>query len=675
MSLHTNLKGRLRNTSLPRNHGLMPVFEAITNSLHSIEEKNNLCNGGSITLNVERSVQEAIDLGEKPDAPIIGFTIVDSGCGFDDKNFRSFETLDSDHKINKGCRGVGRLLWLKAFEEVEVVSIYLNKDGEYKQRQFIFDAKNGVKNNRVEETGSTETRTTVHLKGFDENYRDAVPSKSTAIANALLEHCLWYFVRSEGAPEIVVQDGSDFIRLYKLYDDHMHASAHAEKIKVKGQLFELTHIKFRASVNKKHQLALCAASRLVKVENIQGKIPGLYGKITDLDGQFTYTCYVSSPYLDRHVRSERTGFNISENINDILAKTEISFKTIRESVLERTKEYLQEFLAGNIAAGKKRVDDFISTKAPRYRPIVNYIDEMELIVDPEESDKDLELHLHSQWCEVERQLLNEGHDIMQPTNEQHAKEYEEKLKGYLQKAQDLKKSDLANYVSHRKVIIDLLQKSIERLDEGGYVREDIIHELIMPMRKDSTEVFLDSCNLWLVDERLAFHSYLASDKTLCAMPITGSSSTKEPDLLNLRVYDNPLLVNEKSSFPLASITVIEIKRPMRNDMKEGEEKNPIEQSLGYLNRIREGRVMTKAGLLIPGSQTIPGYCYVLCDLTKKMVERCKLAGLTVTADGMGYFGYNKPYETYIEVISFIQLVRAAKERNRAFFDKLGFPTN
>lgn len=41
MSLQTNLKGRLRNTSLPKSHGLMPVFEAVVNSIHSIEEKGN----------------------------------------------------------------------------------------------------------------------------------------------------------------------------------------------------------------------------------------------------------------------------------------------------------------------------------------------------------------------------------------------------------------------------------------------------------------------------------------------------------------------------------------------------------------------------------------------------------------------------------------------------------
>ena len=442
---------------------------------------------------------------------------------------------------------------------------------------------------------------------------------------------------------------------------------------IRDYSFDLTHIKYRASVNKRHQLALCAANRLVKEESIQGKIPGLYGKISDASGEFTYTCYVSSDYLNEHVRSERTSFDIAESVEDML--NEVSFKDIRDAVLARTKEYLQDVLAENVSAGRKRVDNFINNHAPRYRPIANYVSEELLIVDPEKSDKDLELHLHAQWYEVERQLVSEGHDIMQPQNEEHVEEYKERLSEYLRKAEDLKKSDLANYVSHRKVIIDLLQKSIERLEDGKYAREDMIHELIMPMRKDSSEVFLDSCNLWLIDERLAFHNYLASDKTLNAMPITGSESTKEPDLLSLRVFDNPLLVNDQTSFPLAAITVVEIKRPMRNDMREGEDKDPIDQALGYVERIREGQAKTESGLLIPRNNDIPAYCYVICDLTPTMIKRCKNFSLTMTADGMGFFGYNPNYKAYIEVISFNQLVKAAKERNRAFFDKLGLPQN
>jgi hypothetical protein len=649
----------------------MPVFEAVVNSIHSIEETNNTTDG-KIFLRINRTTQGSLDLDAKSQSPIIGFTIIDNGCGFDEANFKSFETLDSDHKIDKGCRGVGRLMWLKVFGLVEVESHFFDVDGELKKRIFRFDDKSGVHGEKVLEATYQKPGTIIKLLDFDENFRKQVPAKGQSIANQLLEHVLWYFVRQGSAPKILLEDADEVFDLDLLLQEHMHASAFLETITIRGHQFELTHIKFRASVNKKHQLALCAANRLVKEESIQGKIPGLYGKISDVSGEFTYTCYISSDYLNQHVRSERTSFDIAEDVEDML--NEVSFKDIREAVLIRTKEYLQDVLAENVSAGRRRVDDFINNHAPRYRPIANYVAEEFLIVDPEKSDKELELHLHAQWYEVERQLVSEGHDIMLPQNKEHVEEYKERLGDYLRKAGDIKKSDLANYVSHRKVIIDLLQKSIERLEDGKYVREDIIHELIMPMRKDSVEVFLDSCNLWLIDERLAFHNYLASDKTLNSMPITGNESTKEPDLLSLRVFDNPLLVNDQISFPLAAITVIEIKRPMRNDMREGEDKDPIDQALSYLERIREGKVTTKSGRPIPGNNDIPGYCYVLCDLTESMHRRCRRANLRITSDGMGYFGYNEPSHAYIEVISFDQLVKAARERNRAFFDKLGLPS-
>ncbi len=649
----------------------MPVFEAVVNSIHSIEEKGNSDNG-KVVLRINRATQESLDFDAKSLPPILGFTITDNGCGFDETNFKSFETLDSDHKIDKGCRGVGRLMWLKVFDLVEVESHFIDVDSQLKKRVFRFNDKSGVHSENVQVATEQQSGTQIKLLGFDESYRKQVPTKGLTVANQLLEHVLWYFVRRGSAPNIQVEDAGEIFELDSLLEEHMHASAFFETIKIRDYSFDLTHIKFRASVNKKHQLALCAANRLVKEESIQGKIPGLYGKISDESGEFTYTCYVSSGYLDERVRSERTSFDIAENVEDML--NEVSFKDMRDAVLARTKEYLQDVLAENVSAGRKRVDDFINSHAPRYRPIAHYVAEEQLIVDPEKSDKDLELHLHAQWYEVERQLASEGHDIMQPQNEEHIEQYKERLSEYLQKAEDLKQSDLANYVSHRKVIIDLLQKSIERLDDGKYAREDMIHELIMPMRKDSSEVLLDSCNLWLIDERLAFHNYLASDKTLNAMPITGNDSTKEPDLLSLRVFDNPLLVNDQNSFPLASITVVEIKRPMRNDMREGEDKDPIDQALSYLERIREGKVKTKSGRPIPGNNDIPGYCYVLCDLTESMHRRCRRANLRITSDGMGYFGYNEPSHAYIEVISFDQLVKAAKERNRAFFDKLGLPS-
>jgi hypothetical protein len=56
-----------------------------------------------------------------------------------------------------------------------------------------------------------------------------------------------------------------------------------------------------------------------------------------------------------------------------------------------------------------------------------------------------------------------------------------------------------------------------------------------------------------------------------------------------------------------------------------------------------------------------------------MRDRCELASLRPTQDGLSYFGFNEPRRVYIEVISFDGLINGANERNRAFFDKLGLP--
>ncbi|MBT9430304.1 hypothetical protein [Candidatus Symbiopectobacterium endolongispinus] len=223
-------------------------------------------------------------------------------------------------------------------------------------------------------------------------------------------------------------------------------------------------------------------------------------------------------------------------------------------------------------------------------------------------------------------------------------------------------------------MLDILAKAIQRGSDGKYVKEEVIHQLIMPLRKTSDEIHLDSCNLWLIDERLAFHDFLASDKGLSSMPITGCNENKKPDICALNVYDEPILFSEGQQVPLASIVIVEIKRPMRNDAGPGEDKDPVEQALGYLERIREGGVKTANGRQIPRSEDIPGFCYAICDLTPSVVKRCKMLGLTATNDNLGYFGYNPNFKAYIEVISFDRLLNSANERNRAFFDRLGLPS-
>ncbi len=674
MSLITNLSGRIRNTNLPLSHGLMPVFEAVVNSIQAIEDSENSKNG-RIFLEIVRKESVLDNLDEDLESPISDFIITDNGCGFNEENYKSFQTLDSDYKIKKGCRGLGRLMWLKVFDSAAVTSTYLEDKQEYKKRKFLFTSQKAISDDSVSHDSENKLQTIVSLNGFDANYRDHVPRKLNIIADNLLEHALWYFVREGSSPEIIIKDENREINLSNLFDSYMKDSAVSESITIKGHVFELTHIKFRnikSSYKTDHKLAWCASNRLVKEEKIKSDaISGLYDSLKDEMGEFYYTCYITSPYLDERVVSERTGFNIEEDSEDMYDN--LSFKTLRQAVIAKSSEFLKPYLQENIQAGKERIDRFVSEKAPQYRSIINHINEKALAIDPKMTDEKLDLHLHSQKYKIENQLLAEGHKIMQPKVAESMEDYKVRLDGYLQKVDDIKKSDLAKYVSHRRVIIDLFKNSLNAINEGKYEKEEVIHKLIVPMTVDSDEIDNLDSNLWLIDERLAFHNYLASDKTLKSMPITEETATKEPDILSLRVFDEPILVSDRKP-PLASITVVEIKRPMRNDISDKEDKDPISQCLNYLDKVRNGKVKTKSGRPIPNSKDIPGYCYILCDLTETMINRCKERDLMPTSDNMGYFGYHKTYGAYIEVISFDQLVIGATERNNAFFSQLGIPS-
>ena len=677
MAINASLTGRLRNIWLPKTNALFPLFEAVVNAIQAVDAVHTDMTSARIEIKIVRDQQNPLDLvgypGPAYTKPIRGFMVRDNGEGFHDQNFMSFKTLDSEYRANLGCRGVGRLLWLKAFSKVEVTSDYRDFDGSMKQRDFLFTAADGVSQERVRDSHEAQTGAEVRLLLFDEKYRQSAPKNTLPIAKDILEHCLWYFVRPGGAPRITVSDTdtSEYINLDSIFSDYMLTSAQAEEIAVKDKKFDLIHLRLRAAAKLVPQLNWCAAKRVVLQENIAGKIPGLHGRLRDGGTEFMYACFLTSSWLDSSVRPERTAFDIPEVTEGTLQEDEPSMSEIRQTALQAAEKHLLPFLHEAREAGRARVQDFVDSKAPRYRTILRYIDEDTLNVDPAIEDKDLELQLHEYLREFETKVLAEGHYVLDSDNSGD-EEYGNRYQDYLVKVDDIKKSDLAAYVFRRRVILDLFAKAIRASEDGKYSKEEAVHKLIMPMRTTSDEAASEVSNLWIIDEGLAFHNYLASDKSIKSMPITGSTSALEPDILALKV-NTPFLVSEGDRMPLASIVVVEIKRPMRNDAAPGPDKDPLNQALRYLEQVRQGKVTTVAGRLIPRSEQIPGFCYVISDLTPTVEERCKQANLRPTQDGLGYFGYNESYKAYIEVNSFERLLNDANQRNRAFFDHLGLP--
>ncbi|WP_245288594.1 hypothetical protein [Bartonella henselae] len=529
--MKTNLSGRVRNTHLPKTHALLPLFEAVVNSIHSIEEIGSDFSSSYIIISIIRSEQTLLPLEstEKLNkTQIIGFKVIDNGTGFNKHNFQSFETLDSDYKVEKGCHGIGRLLWLKAFDNIKIRSIYETDKG-LKGREFSFNASAGIKALNNFQVNCTKRETVVELKDLKKDYKNNIPKTLQSIANALLEHCLWFFARNGGCPFITIEDGSEKILLSDLYKQCIHEAVSNEEIEIGDYNFSIMHIKFRNLPLDNHTLSFCAGNRVITEKVLSQNIPGMHAKLRDDIGEFIYSCYVSSPFLDERVRSERIGFDIEENTEGLFEEIEISFDMIQKAIFPKIQKHLDKELKQNIQNSKKIIEKFVAEKAPRYRTVLKHLTENDYIASPSSSDQTLEILLHKHLTKLEEKALKEGHDILQAEQNENCEEYLNKVSAYVETVNDLNRSDLIGYLCHRKVILDLLENALKKSDKG-YAKENVIHKLIMPMKCDSNDISMDNCNLWLIDEKLVFHDYLASDISLKAMPITGAIEDKRPDI-------------------------------------------------------------------------------------------------------------------------------------------------
>lgn len=111
-----NIAGLIKNSRpMLKKHGpLLPLYEAIINSIHSINEKaeKNPSFNGEISIHLERHPQ--LD-GVKNFPDLKNIIIRDNGIGFHEKNYNSFNTSYSLYKEFIGGKGLGRFSYLVAF--------------------------------------------------------------------------------------------------------------------------------------------------------------------------------------------------------------------------------------------------------------------------------------------------------------------------------------------------------------------------------------------------------------------------------------------------------------------------------------------------------------------------------------------------------------------------------
>jgi hypothetical protein len=338
--------------------------------------------------------------------------------------------------------------------------------------------------------------------------------------------------------------------------------------------------------------------------------------------------------------------------------------------MERIRADLQGFLDDINQQKEAAIYEFVAQDAPQYRFLMKHKADFIDRIAPNATKSELDMALHREQYRRQVVLKKKGKEIIEQADEvQNREEYYERFREFVEEENEAGKSALAQYVVHRRVILELLQKALSRdPSTGDHALEKVVHQLVFPMRMTSDDVPFEQQNLWIIDERLTFHSFLSSDQPLSDVRFLKNDSSDRPDLL---IFDRPLVFSEGSA-PLHSMVVVEFKKPALPNTRD---ENPVEQVYRIVRKIRSGHMEDKGGREIRvANDTVPAYCYIVCDLTRAIEERIQNMGARRTPDNLGYYGFNETLNAYYEVISYAKLLSDAKKRNHSLFDKLNMPT-
>ncbi len=660
----TNIRGLVDRLELAPTRGVMPLFEAISNAMDAIEEKYRNPAGGAVRIRLLASDDLVRQAGDETQV-FDGFEITDDGAGFTDANIASFGEAYTLSKVKLGGKGVGRFTFLKVFSKSDVRSVF-EKDGKRLSRNFGFSIVSELEGADKTEPTDAPTGTTITVRGLSDRYRGAWPTNPVVLAERIIAHFLIRFAARSCPPMSLESPGNAPIDLQALFQSTVQAHIEEKFFDVVGHTFALQAFRHRDG-RARHDYHLCANGREVTTAKLRDLLPELPERLVDEEQEaYTLIVLVTGEYLDDNANQERTKIAFQSEDEPELEQTLVSRQALNKGLAEALRSVLAIDLKTTNDEKIAQIARFVE-HAPEYRVLTHekYRQLIEQRVQPGLKEEQLDEALLHIRRDIEDGMRKEERHVAALIEKESFDQYQERIKTLMEEMNDVGKAKLADYVAHRRTILDLVDQSLKRVQsDDKYPFEKVLHKMIFPMGVTSKDVFLDQQNLWLLDERLCFHTLLTSDKKLNKVAGLENTSGKEPDILAF-FYDTPIGVAEPDNLPGGGLVVVEFKRPGRDDY----DKDPADQIIQRFVEVNQGAVKDVDGRPVnPDRLRYTGY--LIADLTPTLRKQVSLR-YHKTADNEGYFFTLPEGNGYVEIISYDKLVRDAKRRNRMLFEKLG----
>jgi hypothetical protein len=145
----------------------------------------------------------------------------------------------------------------------------------------------------------------------------------------------------------------------------------------------------------------------------------------------------------------------------------------------------------------------VAEDGPQYRVLLKYMPEFIDQIPVGASKTELDMTLHRQLHQRQVKLKQEGQRILAEADafqDKDAEGFYRRFEKFVSDENELGKTALAQYVVHRRVIVELLEKALSvNPDTGKYALEKAVHGLVFPMRATSDDVPFEQQNLWIIE--------------------------------------------------------------------------------------------------------------------------------------------------------------------------------
>lgn len=671
--MDSSLKGRVGKYKTTQNGWLMGVYEAVSNSLYSTEDFSS--KSGKIEIVITRYPSTLDDKKANNLQAIQDITIIDNGVGFTPNNLSAFSQLDSELSLERGRKGEGRLSWLAYFSRAEVTSTFLWQD-EWKQIEFDFSIENNGAQIRDESLlyGDNEQKTSVSLLELDVRFHKNSQQSDREIGEKIVAHFIANFI-SGTMPNIFIRDekGLSEYSLDEIFKDDYQGKRDKQEFNISGQSFTLENLLVEVSDKKKkanHLTHWCGQKRTVSTRSLSGLSFLNKEVIHDNAGKkFTYVGVLQSNYLDNALDEKRLTFMLPQDGDLEGLDSDLTEQSLTKEINEHIGDFLEPHLQRAKEMSFEKLLSYVENEAPEYHYLLSNPEFIAKL----KSNNYLGMSYHEigdQLNRVEREIrkgISINNKKLLHAGLEDPEKIHDRVQELMNSLSEVNQIDLSRYVTSRKVILDIFDGLRNIQEDGKFAKEERIHELIFPMRDSSANVLQHGHNLWLLDDRLAFHSLLYSDMPLRKAVEEGDG--KEPDLM---VFQRVHISREGlKDEPLHSATIIEFKRPERKGLKGKDD--PIQQLIDYADQVRLGRIKdSETKRTIRLSEEAPIYCYLIADIDETLKKTLLGRNLYRTPGTYDcYHGANTQMQLYFEVLSFDSVYDNAKKRNKAFFKQLG----